>query len=145
MKIPSPIRAAPLLFLLLFPSCEEDVVDSSKGPIRDGVYRYAAYNEHGALAVSGWLGIEFDDAERLHGEWHFGIVGDASRMGPQTGDGILVGTVQEGRISINLNPQYVDNNVFLFGVTEGSAFKGNWTWISFVGLTSQGAFEATRW
>ncbi len=132
------------LVLALLLSCEQNVSETSLTPVPEGAYRYTAYNEKGTLAVKGWLTIEFDDLHQLHGEWHSVEVGDASRMGPQVGDGRLVGSIEDGQIWIELNPEYRDNNVSLTGSLSRSGLKGTWTWSTFVGVTSQGRFEAVR-
>ena len=144
MRACNPTLVLLSLLLLVIASCEQEPTESPIGTLPEGSYRYTAYDEKGTLAVRGWLTIEFDDSHGLHGEWHSVEVGDASRMGPQVGDGKLVGSAEDGQAWIDLNPQYRDNNVVLNGSISRSSFKGIWTWSTFVGVTSQGRFEAVR-
>ncbi len=46
--------------------------------------------------------------------------------------------------SINLNPDYVDNNVFLLGVLEGTKMNGRWMYTGFPGVVNEGTFKALR-
>jgi hypothetical protein len=71
-------------------------------------------------------------------------VGNPQDIGPQTGDGTLVGGFHNGKLWVELNPQFRDNNLQLTGTLVGNRYSGEWAWISFVGITSTGTFEAVR-
>ena len=55
-----------------------------------------------------------------------------------------IGGVGEDEIWVELNPQYRDNNLQLRGTLDDNRYAGEWMWISFVGITNQGTFEALR-
>jgi hypothetical protein len=97
-----------------------------------------------SLAVTGWFTMEEPEPGSIRGEWHFGYVHEPVDVGPQVGDGILVGTIEADRIMINLNPGWHDYNVNLDGVLTDNRYVGKWTYSVFTGLRSQGRFEATR-
>ena len=72
-------------------------------------------------------------------------VGNPKNVGPQIGEGNLVGgLITPDSILIELNPQYSDNNLQLSGSYSNNLIKGKWMWISFIGLTNEGTFEAVR-
>ena len=52
--------------------------------------------------------------------------------------------IQGTSISMNLNPGWADNNVVLSGTVEKDRISGKWTWITFVGPTAEGTFEAIK-
>jgi hypothetical protein len=114
-------------------------------PASDGSYRYTSYDTTGAVLVRGWFTMDISDSNTISGEWHFAAVDSAKNIGPQTGDGKLVGGIQGTTVWIELNPHYRDNNLGLHGTLQGNRFSGTWTWISFVGITNQGPFEAVKY
>jgi hypothetical protein len=114
------------------------------GPASDGRYQYTSYDTTGAVLVRGWFTMVVSDSNTISGEWHFTAVDNPKNIGPQTGDGKLVGGIQGTTRWLELNPQYRDNNLGLYGTLEGNHFTGTWQWISFVGVTNQGPFVAER-
>ncbi len=113
-------------------------------PTSDGAYHYTSYDTTGTVLVRGWFTMDISDSNTITGEWHFAAVDTPKNIGPQTGDGKLVGGVQGTTLWIELNPQYRDNNLGLIGTLKGNRFSGTWQWISFVGVTNQGPFEAIK-
>ena len=113
-------------------------------PTPEGAFRYASYDTTGTVLVRGWFTMGISDPNMISGEWHFTAVGSPENIGPQTGDGKLVGSIDGGIVRIELNPQYRDNNLGLIGTLEGNRFAGRWEWISFVGVTNQGPFVAEK-
>jgi hypothetical protein len=71
---------------------------------------------------------------------------DENRPGPQIGKGDLRGSMKEdGELWINLNPDWVDHNVYLTGRYTGarySDFEGTWVYSTFAGGIDGGRFEA---
>jgi hypothetical protein len=112
-------------------------------PVSDSAYRYTSYDTAGTLVVRGRFTMDIVDSS-ISGEWHFAAVGNAQNIGPQTGDGTLAGSIHGTTLLIELNPQYRDNNVELSGSLHENRLSGIWTWISFVGITNRGAFEAVK-
>jgi len=109
-----------------------------------GTYSYKAYNSSGVLAVSGTMTLAVVDSGSVSGTWTFVAVLRSERVGPQTGTGRLAGVVEKSSVSINLNPDWKDNNVFLLGTLSPDRIAGRWMWSTFSGPTAEGTFEATR-
>ena len=135
-----------LLFLaVLLTGCARD-----KSPIRPpldapmGTFSYASYDTTTHMVARGWLTIDFSDSALITGDWQIDKIGDPHDIGPQVGAGELVGSIQQGSIWINLNPAWVDDNVFLDGALSDDGFEGRWTWATIAGPTSSGRFTATK-
>ena len=70
------------------------------------------------LVVSGRLELTWTN-DVISGNWAFAYVGPGDpetaehRLGPQIGQGRLEGWKHGNTLSINLNPGWADNNVFL--------------------------------
>jgi hypothetical protein len=107
-------------------------------------YIYKAYNSKGDLAVSGTMTLVGIDTTSVSGTWSFVAVLPSEKVGPQIGTGGLTGTIQKSSISINLNPGWADNNVFLQGTVSSDRITGRWMWSTFIGPTAEGTFEAMR-
>jgi hypothetical protein len=108
-----------------------------------GVYLYKASDPDTRVVVTGALTIAIDDKGAVSGEWAFEKIGSFEETGPQTGTGTLGGSIHNNEMLINLNPGWADNNVLLSGRWERGAWRGTWSWVTFVGPTSGGTFEAT--
>jgi hypothetical protein len=151
------------VFALLVPGCA-DMGEPPAGPDngnRDGVeerlvqpFAYSGYDGGGRLAVQGVLRIVLDDSNDVTGTWELSTaVGvPPEGLGPQLGKGNLVGSMDGLRIGINLNPNYIDNNVLLAGTCAVAPWKGIWitritgTWayVGFPGVLREGTFIAER-
>ena len=105
-------------------------------------YSYKAYNSKGDLVVEGTLKLTVTKEGDVSGTWTLAKKGQSDNVGPQVGSGSLSGKRDGSSISINLNPGWADNNVFLNGKIEGTAITGTWSWSTFAGPTSEGRFEA---
>jgi hypothetical protein len=71
-------------------------------------------------------------------------VSGRSDIGPQVGEGSLIGSIINSSISIELNPQFRDNNLGLAGTINDNIIEGKWYWSSFPGLTNWGTFKAIK-
>ncbi len=109
-----------------------------------GTYSYTAYDSSGIAVVSGWLELAPKDSVQFTGEWHFKEVAKSHPVGPQIGDGELIGGIDGDAMWISLNPQWRDNNVFLNGTLEGTTYSGQWVWSTFAGPTTGGEFTAMK-
>ena len=118
--------------------------DQAADSTSEGRYQYTSYDSAGTALVNGWFTMNFTDADTFTGEWHFMPIDNPENIGPQTGDGELQGVLREGSVSIELNPQYRDNNIELSGVFTEDHMSGTWIWSSLSGPTSQGTFEAVK-
>jgi len=128
------------IFFLFVISCIDDMVSSSP----DGSYKYTAYDSLGTIVSKGWLKIEIKDSSNVTGSWEINKVGNPQNIGPQTGNGELEGSFNNGKLVLGLNPDFVDNNVGLVGTHERNKYTGKWYYSSFIGLTNWGSFEAER-
>jgi hypothetical protein len=118
--------------------------DQPTNSISKGALQYTSYDSSGTPLVNGWFTMNFSDSVTISGEWHFKPIGNPKNIGPQTGDGNLVGGVRNGQVWVELNPQFMDNNLRLSGTLQGNRYSGQWTWISFIGITNAGSFEAVK-
>jgi hypothetical protein len=107
-------------------------------------FQYLAFDTIGSLIVNGWMTMNIQDSSHITGEWHFKKVGNPQNIGPQTGDGTLSGGFDNGQLRINLNPNYVDNNVLLQGQAQSTTYSGTWIWSGYPGLLNRGNFHEMR-
>lgn len=128
--------------LFLLPACERDqsILHSST----ENNYQYFGYDSSGVLIIRGWLYLHFTSAGQIEGDWDFKKVSEQPNLGPQIGQGHLVGSVNDSTFWINLNPNFADNNVFLNGIFKKDTLKGQWMYSTFVGATNWGKFTAIR-
>jgi hypothetical protein len=129
-----------LIFVLFLISCNESIVDSSI----DGNYKYTAYDSLGTVISRGWLKIIIKDSTNVSGSWEINKVGNPLNIGPQIGKGELEGSFNDSLLAIELNPDMVDNNVGLIGKYENNKYTGKWYWITLIGQTNWGRFEAVK-
>lgn len=111
---------------------------------RTARYQYEGFDVQGRRVVRGVMTIMTGDSMEVSGEWRFYATGDPSRIGPQVGSGKLVGAVVANKIWLNLNPRYVDNNVFLTGTGSGRVLLGTWEYVGFPGVLAGGTFRAVQ-
>ena len=111
-----------------------------------GVYLYSGYDAEGRQIVKGVITIEVEDTSHVTGTWNLQKSGVDSlgRYGPQVGSGNLVGHFEGDKIGLNLNPDYIDNNVLLAGTIYYWGISGAWNYIGFPGVLNQGTFRAVR-
>jgi hypothetical protein len=124
-------------------SCATDS-ESGVGPGAEGSYLYTSYDTTGKTLVKGFFTVYKQDSLTLSGEWYFRKIGHPQNIGPQVGSGKLQGGIADDQIWINLNPEYMDNNLILTGVLENGRYRGQWEWVSFSGVTNHGGFKAVK-
>ena len=108
-------------------------------------YLYTGYDSSGREIVRGEIVMAVDDSGIVTGSWNLEAVGDPSPMiGPQVGQGKLVGRIEGTVFGAGLNPDMVDNNVVLLGTIVADSITGIWEFIGFPGVLNQGTFSATR-
>ena len=96
-----------------------------------------------AEVVRGTLVIQLDASNHVSGFWVLEQTDPEARMiGPQVGEGTLVGGMDGPEIWMNLNPEMADNNVFLRGVLSGGDINGQWEFVGFPGVLNRGTFQA---
>jgi hypothetical protein len=111
-----------------------------------GKYAYAGYDEKGVEIVTGTLTIVPGDSARIAGTWELKATDSLPPygFGPQVGSGRLAGTLQGDKLGINLNPDYVDNNVFLSADCCRLRLTGRWEYAGFPGVLRRGTLSAVR-
>lgn len=105
-----------------------------------GLYDYTAYNQLMTPVVSGIISLDVGFFGFLKGYYDLELLMDGARVGPQVGSDSLIGEVLGDSISISLNPQFIDANVFLYGNRDAFGFSGIWAFSGFPGVISQGPF-----
>src|SRR5437868_2341095 len=103
-------------------SCSMPKIIERTKPFPTGEYQYAGYATNGDKIVEGRLSITSVEPRRINeeafeikGNWQLNRIDDPEKIGPQTGTGELLGSIEKGEISIDLNPNMNDNNVILRG------------------------------
>jgi len=130
-----------LASFLLFSFCSEDSSTNSSLT----TYKYTGYDSTGNKIISGYLWIDSVDSTVVKGRWDFKRVSNEENLGPQIGRGNFEGIMMLGRMSFNLNPEMIDNNVILDGSTLlPRRFDGTWSYIGYPGVINLGRFEATQ-
>jgi len=125
-------------------------VDSRKPPLGD--YQYTSYDEKGDKVVEGRISItsselrriQSEEVTQLKGNWELKKVGKQQPIGDQDGKGDLIGSIENGEIYLNLNPNVSDVNVVLRGKLDGKRFHGTWSFNGYAGPVIKGTFEAIR-
>jgi hypothetical protein len=133
-----------LLLFLHFISCKTDnsILGLGLGP--PGSYTYQAYDSTENLIVTGWFSLVFIDSNKVEGSWHLNNLDNRLDIGLQEGDGDLLGFIDNSMITINLNPQFADHNVYLNGSFTEELIEGSWTWSTIRGPTNWGPFKARK-
>jgi len=109
-----------------------------------GAYAYTSYDSSGASLARGWFTIVVSDSTSISGEWHFDPIGSPEKIGPQTGNGKLVGGIDGQKIWIELHPEVRNNNLQLNGILVNDRVDGQWTWLKYDGIGNQGVFHAVK-
>jgi len=115
----------------------------------EALYEYVGLDRGGAPIVTGTLAITFSEgagATAISGTWDLDGPADPN-LGPQIGHGTLAGILDAGSISIDLNPGWSDNNVYLYGRFDNASrheFRGTWNHSTLVGPVNEGRFSARR-
>ncbi len=107
-----------------------------------GIYNYRAYDPSGNLVVVGSLKFNQMDLEGVKGTWQMQNRDGASQTGIHELFGRFEGTLKGDALYLNLNPGWVDNNVVLSGRLSDGQYRGDWAYIGYPGVISDGTFEA---
>ena len=115
-------------------------------------YSYTGFDEAGREVVAGRLTIHYRQSDSrsikttIDGEWDLASVVTAAGLGPQIGQGKLMGSVNKrNRVFIDLHPGYHDHNVILngeFGDSPLGDFNGEWLYCA-IAIMAHGTFRAT--
>ncbi len=131
-----------VLFLISVFSCERD--KSIIQPLPSNIFTYQSFDTLGYLLVSGWFAFEYVDSIKIKGSWHFNNLSNKNDIGPQIGNGQLVGSIIDSSISMDLNPPFIDRNVYLSGIIRDNFIEGKWIWATYAGVSNWGRFKATK-
>ena len=151
MKIASPYLIILTLSCYVLACSLPKAIEQTK-PFPVGDYQYTGYDKSRGKIVEGRLSITSVESKRIQsgvmiqikGNWQLSKVGHQEKIGPQVGSGELIGSITEGEINIDLNPNISDSNVILKGKIEGKRFHGTWSFNGYAGPINQGTFEAIR-
>ena len=84
------------------------------------------------------------DSVTIEGSWLLEKLINRDDLGPQFGEGELIGRIKDSSIWMELNPQFRDHNLGLIGTISDSHIDGKWYWVSFPGVTNWGTFKAEK-
>jgi hypothetical protein len=144
------------LAALGFAACGDDDPGRPRAtiPVR---YAYTGFDSTGTKITQGILEIVYrlagdDDrgpaAASVTGTWDIVQIAGPPDIGPQAGKGVLEGeALRNKRIALNLNPEFLDANVFLTGAFDSAlfgSFRGEWTYVSFAGVENYGTYRAVK-
>ncbi|MFZ5517625.1 MAG: hypothetical protein ACOY90_13340 [Candidatus Zhuqueibacterota bacterium] len=132
----------PGILLALLACAGENALDSLA--LQENRYSYSGYDSTGVKIVQGWIEFQTTDSSTVVGQWELSPVGNPQQIGPQTGSGELSGGQVDGRIYMDLNPTYRDNNVVLEADYNREKLDGEWSYIGFPGVLNRGSFKAVR-
>lgn len=128
-----------------FYRCSNGRSNPQVNTLSPGEYSYTARDSGGKTVIAGTLKLTDVKGESIKGTWNLKQVGPGDKLGPQVGTGDFVGQIgQEGNISINLNPNWADNNIFLNGKFQKGELTGDWHFSTFAGPTTKGTFTIKR-
>lgn len=126
---------------MLIISCENSI-KSDLEKFQIGKYLYSAFDTSGHELANGRIELNFDNGNSLKGIWNLSPTKTLYENHPHVGIGNLIGSFNNDTIWVNLHPGWADHNVILKGVYENGQINGSWEYISFVGWTDGGDFEA---
>lgn len=119
--------------------------NSPSNSFSPGDYAYSGFDSNGKQIIGGTLKLVEIKGREIKGTWELKQVGAGEKLGPQVGTGEFMGSVeQDGAISINLNPSWADNNIFLNGKFQNGELKGTWYYSTFGGPSTKGTFTAKK-
>ena len=128
---------------MIFTGCEQ-ISETVFFDVPPGSYAYFGYDTSSTLIAKGWFKFEYEDSVRIKGHWQLKTIGNPGNIGPQDGEGELVGTKTDTSININLHPNFADNNIILLGKINRKYIYGKWQWATFARLTNWGNFNAKK-
>ena len=129
-------RLCVILSLIFSFSCE----DKENSNV---TYKYTAFFAKSlVICASGFMEMIIDTDSTITGSWDISAADGFSEkeIGPQIGTGKLVGSIKAGKIFINLNPGWADNNIYLNADYFIDQFEGSWLWSTFIGPSASGSF-----
>lgn len=130
----------------LLVGCDDLLVQAPNGDL-SGVYAYLAQAGH-VDVVSGIVRLQVQDDSSVTGTWELQRVPGTDTsitVGPQLGSGTLQGRRSTNGLWLDLNPDWVDNNVFLaLRPPVSSTLSGTWDHSTIVGPVTGGSVRLQR-
>jgi len=133
------VTISTLLFLFL--SCSSGKISE---PFPYGSYLYRSYNFLGDLVGEGTLYISEPDSNIITGNWQIRKVRECLNCGAQFGSGVLIGSMENDTMRINLNPDEINIDTELIGGFGDGSFNGEWKWNNKAGFGFSGTFKSYR-
>ncbi len=142
-------RSLPVFFLLACVlsafQCSNPVENKDGQHFPEGKYYYSGYDSSGTPVSQGWFSVAYTDSANFTGTWQIDKLIENANIGPQSGSGELIGTIDSDNVYIGLNPNMADNNVSLYGTYRiPGGLNGEWTYTGFPGIINKGTFSAYR-
>jgi hypothetical protein len=117
-----------------------------------GEYHYTGFDDKGMKIIEGRITIASVEPRRIgqetqmqiKGSWDLKEVAHRDRIGLQVGTGNLDGSIINGEVIIDLNPNISDANVYLHGHITDGRYTGTWKFVGYAGPVTQGTFEAVK-
>ena len=109
-----------------------------------GSYLYRSYNFLGNLVGEGTLYINPPDSNGVMGNWQIRKVRECNNCGAQFGSGILIGTLENDTLRVNLNPDDIYIDTELIGEFVNGNYNGKWKWVNQEGFGYSGTFTSSR-
>jgi len=131
------IFALVVFILFLFSSCQKENEEND-------LFNYSGFDSLGVKIVEGAFSMVYIDSNSIEGDWNFAKIGNPIGIGNQVGSGEYYGFTNNNTISINLNPDYVDDNVNLFGTMNDNTIDGEWSYSTLHGVVNYGTFTAEK-
>ena len=141
------MRMAILVCTFAVAACSSDVVAPRASLSRSHTLRYDAYSDRFRPLLSGSFDLVVHEDSTVTGNWTITWVSGVDTttpVGPQVGSGALQGHVlPDTSVWLNLNPDFVDYNVFLSGAATAKGLSGRWGYSTIAGEQVHGRFTAT--
>jgi hypothetical protein len=120
------------------------IVEINKAPVDTGVYDFSIYDSLQFKLADGTLNIKNTNNTRLYGSFEVinQYVDNIPGLFKKSGDFEGQYSLEESRISINMNPKIADANIFLNGTAYRDSVIGTWNYSTFRGPANEGIFKA---
>lgn len=119
--------------IIVVASCTQSTAPLIDNP--NGVFEgsLVMYDSTGGNPLNGRLSVTRGHSTDLSGGWSL----ENGRGGR------LAGAISDSTLWINLNPDLIDANTYLFGTFDGKNINGRWILSGFAGPIDHGTFVAT--
>jgi hypothetical protein len=132
------------LFIITFIYSSREVTTLADGSvIPDGAYLYEAYNKSGKMIVYGLFELN-KESDKISGNWNFKEVKKNSAPSIFIGIGSLQASKNGEKFLINLNPNFIDNNIILTCNMNGDVITGAWAYDGWAPNLTSGTFRAEK-